>query len=234
MKAISYIPYITSSETKSIKSNEETKSSSIKSSEKSNEENNIEDLTEDDLSEKDFDLPDADAVAESKEESKEESPELSELKGGAPPKKMKVILIEIENSGYNKEEIIEACQYARQFKGIMNGRDGVIGHLRTKNPGLSEDEITGKFERLMVISSLFQQKCKDDQIFSGRDENSLKSEYKFANGINNRPGLRLTYIPQEALEMFKKHNATQAVEFSATPAFAIINTPLRLATPRLI
>jgi hypothetical protein len=131
--------------------------------------------------------------------------------------KMKVILIEIENSGYNKEEIIEACQYARQFKGIMNGRDGVIGQLRTKNPGLSENEITGKFERLMVISSLFQQKCKDNQIYSGRDENSLKSKYKFANGINNRPGLRLTYIPKEAFEMYKKHITASAVVVSARP-----------------
>jgi nitrate/nitrite-specific signal transduction histidine kinase len=92
-----------------------------------------------------------------------------------------------------------------------------------------------KFERLKVISSLFQQKCWKKEIFSGRDENSLKSQYKLsANGINNRPGLRLTYIPQEALEMFEKHITASAVEVSATPAFAIINTPLRSATPRLI
>jgi hypothetical protein len=117
----------------------------------------------------------------------------------------------------------------------MNGMTGVIGQLRTRNSGLSEDEIMDKFERLKLISSLFQQKCKDNQIYSGRDENSLKSQYKLsANGINNRPGLRLTYIPQEAFEMFKNHNATNAVELSARPAAAIIITSPRPATPRLI
>jgi hypothetical protein len=134
--------------------------------------------------------------------------------------KMKDILLEIEKLEYSKAEIIEACQYAKEFKGIMNGMAGVIGKLKIKNPRLSEDEITDKFERLKLISSLFQQKCKDNKIYSGRDENSLKSQYKLsANGINNRPGLRLTYIPQEAFEMFKNHNATQAraVEFSVKP-----------------
>jgi hypothetical protein len=147
--------------------------------------------------------------------------------------KMKDILLEIEKLEYSKAEIIEACQYAKEFKGIMNGMAGVIGKLKIKNPRLSEDEITDKFERLKLISSLFQQKCKDNQIYSGRDENSLRSQYKFADGKNNRPGLRLTYIPQEALEMFKNHDGN-AVELSATPAVAIINTSPRPATPRLI
>lgn len=137
--------------------------------------------------------------------------------------KMKDILIEIENLRYDKNEIIEACQYARQFKGIANGRDGVIAELQ-KDSALCEDEIKAKFERLKTISFLFQQKCFQKDIFSGRDENSLKSEFKFANGTNNRPGLRLTYIPDKAFEMYKRHNAAVAVELSATPAAARMST----------
>jgi hypothetical protein len=124
---------------------------------------------------------------------------------------MKLTLIEIEKMSYPKAEIIEACQYARQFKGIMYGRDGVIKKLKYNYPQLKNEAIELRFEKLKNISSLFQKKCWDNKIYSGRDENSLKSEYKLsAEGKNNRPGLRLTYIPQEALEMFKNHNATQA------------------------
>ena len=139
--------------------------------------------------------------------------------------KMKVILIEIENSGYSKNEIIEACQYARQFKGIMNGRDGVIGELRNKYSALDENKIKEKFEKLKTISFLFQQECFKKDIFSGRDENSLKSQYKFANGKNNRPGLRLAYIPDEAFEMYKRHNEAAAVELSARPVAARMGPP---------
>jgi hypothetical protein len=148
--------------------------------------------------------------------------------------KMKIILLQIERLGYLKGEIIEACQYARQFKGIMYGADGVISKLKTNYPESPENQIMDKFERLKLISSLFQQKCKDNQIYSGRDENSLKFQYKLsANGINNRPGLRLTYIPDKAFEMFKNHDATNAVELSATPAVAIIDTSPRRDTSRL-
>jgi hypothetical protein len=147
--------------------------------------------------------------------------------------KMKNILEEIEKVGYSKVEILEACNYAKEFKGIMYGEDGVISKLKTNHPKSSENQIREKFEKLKLISSLFQQKCKDNQIYSGRDENSLRSQYKFADGKNNRPGLRLTYIPQEALEMFKNHDGN-AVELSSTPAVAIINTSPRPATPRLI
>ena len=142
--------------------------------------------------------------------------------------KMKFILLEIENLRYDKNEIIEACQYARQFKGIMNGRDGVIGELRNKYSALDENKIKEKFERLKTISSLFQQKCFKKDIFSGRDENSLKSQYKFANGKNNRPGLRLAYIPDEALEMYERHNEAAAVELSARPVAARMCTPRQM------
>ena len=141
--------------------------------------------------------------------------------------KMKFILLEIENLKYDKNEIIEACQYARQFKGIMNGRDGVIGKLRIKYSESRDNEIEAKFERLKEISFLFQQKCSENNIFSGRDENSLKSQYKFANGKNNRPGLRLAYIPDEAFEMYKSHIEATAVELSARPAAPIISSSPR-------
>ena len=140
-------------------------------------------------------------------------------------KKMKEILLQIQELEYSKEEIIEACQYARQFKGIMNGRDGVIGELKNKYPKLGDDKIDKKFERLKIISSVFQQECFKKDIFSGRDENSLKSQYKFANSKNNRPGLRLAYIPDEAFEMYKRHNEAAAVELSATPAAARMGPP---------
>ena len=142
--------------------------------------------------------------------------------------KMKDILIEIEKLQYSKAEITEACQYAREFKGIMNGRDGVIGELRNKYSELDEDKIEAKFERLKTISLLFQQKCFKKDIFSGRDENSLKSQYKFADGKNKRPGLRLTYIPNEAFEMYKQHSTARAVEFSAAPAAAKMGSPRQM------
>ena len=132
-------------------------------------------------------------------------------------KKMKDILLEIEKYGYKKNEIIEAYQYARQFKGIMKGRDGVIRELKRKNSELFIDEIEAKFERLKEISFRFQQECFKKEIYSGRDENSLKSQYKFADGKNKRPGLRLAYIPDEAFEMYKRHNEAAAVIFSARP-----------------
>ena len=133
--------------------------------------------------------------------------------------KMKFILLGIENLRYDKNEIIEACQYAQQFKGILSGRDSVIAKLK-KDSTLNDKEIIAKFERLKTISLFFQQKCSENNIFSGRDENSLKSQYKFANGNNNRPGLRLAYIPDEAFEMYKQHSTATAVELSATPAAA--------------
>lgn len=149
-------------------------------------------------------------------------------------KKMKDILLGIENLRYDKNEIIEACQYARQFKGIMNGRDGVIRELKRKNSELVKDEIEAKFERLKTISFLFQQKCSENNIFSGRDENSLKSQYKFANGKNNRPGLRLTYITDEVLKMYERHNEATAVELSARPAAPIISSsPRSRRSPKL-
>ncbi len=139
--------------------------------------------------------------------------------------KMKDILLEIEKLQYSKAEITEACQYARQFKGIMNGRDGVIGELRNKYSALDENKIEAKFERLKTISLLFQQKCFDKDIFSGRDENSLKSEFKFANGKNNRPGLRLTYIPDAAFKMYEIHSEIRAVVVSVAPAAAKMGSP---------
>ena len=54
--------------------------------------------------------------------------------------KMKFILLEIENLKYDKNEIIEACQYARQFKGILSGRDSVIAELK-KDSALGDKEI---------------------------------------------------------------------------------------------
>ena len=148
-------------------------------------------------------------------------------------KKMKEILLKIQNLEYSKEEIIEACQYEQKFKGIMNGRDGVIEELR-KNSALDDYKIKAKFERLKTISFLFQQKCSENNIFSGRDENSLKSQYKFANGKNNRPGLRLTYITDEVLKMYERHNEATAVELSARPAAPIISSsPRSRRSPKL-
>jgi len=153
----------TKSETKSIKPSE-TKSSSIKSSEKSNEENNIEDLTEDDLSEKDFDLPDADAdaIAESKDESKAES----ELKGGAPPKKMKVILIRFP-AKFNK--LLDGIMVAAHFEAKERDGEDVCYRWRLKQFETDDDE-----EHTIVRGKKIQYKY----LYEIDEENEDEDEYE--------------------------------------------------------
>ena len=142
----------------------EIKSSSIKSSEKSNEENNIEDLTEDDLSEKDFDLPDADAVAvaESKDESKAES----ELKGGAPPKKMKVILIRFP-AKFNK--LLDGIMVAAHFEAKERDGEDVCYRWRLKQFETDDDE-----EHTIVRGKKIQYKY----LYEIDEENEDEDEYE--------------------------------------------------------
>ncbi len=131
---------------------------------------------------------------------------------------------------HSVEVIKLAIKYAREFKGIGNKKAEIQKKIKDENPSFSDEEINKKFNIYKKISAIFQTKCKEADILSGRDEDSLKIQFKIGpNRINNRPGLRLRFIPDDIFNELvtppsspksinAKHDSASPVTISIQPS----------------